>query len=117
MTAYRTSSGVFSGMVCLFAWNSPPKYSFNSWVLTFNVPFSGCVTAAPPCGKTWVTVNGPDHLDFNFSGKSLSPELNKRTYCPASILSWQYVYRARLSSFPCICEHSHKLHCGICPIH
>ena len=27
------------------------------------------VTSTPPCGKTLVTVKGPDHLDFNFPGK------------------------------------------------
>ena len=117
MTPYCTSSGMFSGMVCLFAWNSPPKYDFNRWVLTLNVPFSGCVTAAPPCRKTWVTMNGPDHLDFNFSGKSLSQELSKRTCCPASTSFLAIYYRARISSFPCICKNSHKLHYGIHPIH
>ena len=73
-------------MVFLFAWISPPKYGFNRCVLTLNVPFSGCIIFAPPCGKTWVTINGPDHRDFNFPGKSLSRELNKnkRTRLPAS---------------------------------
>ena len=47
MTAYCTSSDTVRGMICLSAWNSPPKYSFNHWVVTVNVPFSGCVTSAP----------------------------------------------------------------------
>ena len=79
---YLLYSFLLSGMVCLFTWNLPPKYGFNRWVLTLNVPFSGCVTSAPPYRKTWATMNGPDHLDFNFPGKSLSRELNKRTCCP-----------------------------------
>ena len=83
MTAYCTSSDAVRGMICLSAWNSPLKYGFNRWVVTVNVPFSRCVTSAPPCEKTLVTVNGPDHLDFNFPGKSLRRELNKRTCCPA----------------------------------
>ena len=48
-----------------------------------NVPFSGCETSAPPCEKTFVTVKGSDHQDFNFPGKSFSRELNRRTCCPA----------------------------------
>ena len=89
MTAYCTSSDAANGMICLSAWNSPPKNGFNRCVLTVNVltvnvPFSGCVTSAPPCEKTLVTVNGTDHLDFNFPGKSFRRELNKRTCCPAS---------------------------------
>ena len=48
-----------------------------------NVPFSGCETSAPPWEKTFVTVKGPDHLDFNFPGKSFRRELNRRTCCPA----------------------------------
>ena len=83
MTAYCTSSAAVKGMICLSAWNSPPKYGFNRWVVTVNAPFSGCVTSAPPCEKTLVTVKGPDHLDFNFPGKSFRRELNKRTCCPA----------------------------------
>ena len=51
-TPYGTTSGMLSGMVCLFAWISPPKYGFNRCVLTLNVPFSGCIISAPPCGKT-----------------------------------------------------------------
>ena len=79
MIAYCTLSDAVNGMICLFAWNSPPKYSFNRCVVTVNVPFSGCVTSAPPCEKTLVTVKGPDHLNFNFPGKSFRRELNKRT--------------------------------------
>ena len=78
-TLYGNASGTLSGMVCIFAWISPPKYDFNRCMLTLNVPFSGCIISAPPCGKTWVTVNGPDHRDFNFPGKSLSRDLNKMT--------------------------------------
>ena len=78
-TLYGKSSGTLSGMVFLFAWISPLKCGFNHCVLTLNVPFSGCIISAPPCGKTWVIVNGPDHRNFNFLGKSLSRELNKRT--------------------------------------
>ena len=48
-----------------------------------NVPFSGCETSTPPCGKTFIIVKGPDHRDFNFPGKSFSRELNNRTCCPA----------------------------------
>ena len=48
-TAYCTYADVFNGMVCLSAWNSPPKYGFNHCALTLNVPFYGCVTSAPPC--------------------------------------------------------------------
>ena len=77
-TLYGNTSGTLSGMVFLFAWISPPKYGFNHFVLTLNVPFLGCIISAPPCGKTWVTVNGLDHCDFNFLGKRLSRELNKR---------------------------------------
>ena len=83
-TSYYASTGVVKGMIYLFAWNSPPKYGFNRWVVTVNVPFSGCVISAPPCEKSLVTVKGPDHLDFNFPGKSFRLELNKRTCCPAS---------------------------------
>ena len=83
MTAYCTSSDEVKGMIFLSAWNSPPKYGFNRWVVIVNVPFSGCVTSAPPSEKTLVTVKGPDHLDFNFPGKSFRRELNKRTCCPA----------------------------------
>ena len=42
-TPYGTTSSILSGMVCLFAWISPPKYGFNRCVLTLNVPFSGCI--------------------------------------------------------------------------
>ena len=83
MTAYCTSSEAVKGMICLSTWNSPPKYGFNRWVVIVNVPFSRCVPSAPPCEKTLVTVKGPDHLDFNFPGKSFRRELNKRTCCPA----------------------------------
>ena len=83
MIAYYTSSDAVKGMICLSAKNSPPKYGFNRWVVTVNVPFSGCVTSAPPCEKTLVAVKGSDHLDFNFPGKSFRRELNKRTCCPA----------------------------------
>ena len=48
-----------------------------------NVPFSGCETSAPPCEKTFVTMKGPDHPDFNFPGNSFRRELNRRTCCPA----------------------------------
>ena len=48
MIAYYTSSDAVKGMICLSARNSPPKYGFNRWVVTVNVPFSGCVTSAPP---------------------------------------------------------------------
>ena len=51
-TPYGTTSGMLSGMVCLFAWISPPKYGFNRCVLTLNVPFSGCIISTSPCGKT-----------------------------------------------------------------
>ena len=83
MIAYCTSSDAVKGMIFLSAWNSPPKYGFNRWVVTVNVPFLGCVTSAPPCEKTLVTVKGPNHLDFNFPGKSFRRELNNRTCCPA----------------------------------
>ena len=121
--SHCTSSGVFNGMVCLFAWNSPPKYSFNHCVLTLNVPFSRCVTFAPPCGKTLVTVKGPDHLDFNFPGKSLSRELNKRTCCPASnsflamCLSCQaFVFSLymRALSYASLRNFSNSLSCSNC---
>ena len=82
MTPYFTPFGVLSGMVCLFAWNSPPKYGFNRWVLTLNVPFSGYITSAPPCEKTWVTVNGPDHLDFNFPGKKFESGIKQEDLLP-----------------------------------
>ena len=48
-----------------------------------NVPFSGCVTSAPPWEKTLVTVKGPDHRDFNFPGKRFRREFDRRTCCPA----------------------------------
>ena len=83
MTAYCTSSDAVRGMICFSAWNSPPKYGFNRWVVTVNVPFSGCVTSAPPWEKTLVTMKGQDHLDFSFPEKSFKRELNNRTCCPA----------------------------------
>ncbi|KAK8659803.1 hypothetical protein V6N13_029996 [Hibiscus sabdariffa] len=39
-----------------------------------------------PWGDTYVMMNGPDHLDFNFPGNNLSLELNKRTCCPGCSL-------------------------------
>ena len=78
-----TSSAAVKERICLSARNSPPKYGFKHMVATVNVPFSGCETSAPPCEKTFVTVKGPDHRDFNFPGKSFSQELNRRTCCPA----------------------------------
>ena len=56
MTAYCTSSDAVNGMICLSAWNSPPKSGFNRCVVIVNVPFSGCVTSVPQCEKTLVTV-------------------------------------------------------------
>ena len=82
MTTHCISFDTVKGMIFLSAWNSPPKYSFNRWVVTVNVPFSGCVASTPPCEKNLVTVKGPDHLEFNFPGKSFRRELNKRTCCP-----------------------------------
>ena len=60
MIDYCTSSDAVNGMIFLSAWNSPPKYGFNRCVVTVNVPFSGCVTSAPPFEKTLVTMKGPD---------------------------------------------------------
>ena len=48
----------------------------------YECAFLRMCTSAPPCGKTLVTMKGPDHLDFNFPGKSFRRELNKRTCCP-----------------------------------
>ena len=66
-TSYCTSSDAVKGIICLSAWNLPPKYGFNRWVVTVNVPFSGCVTFAPPCEKALVTVErpGPSRLQFS----------------------------------------------------
>ena len=56
-----------------------PKVWLQPLCVNLKVLFSGCIISAPPCAKTLVTVNGPDHRDFNFPRKSLSRELNKRT--------------------------------------
>ena len=61
-----------------------PKVRLQPLVVNFECSFLWMRNCRPPCGKTWVIVNGPDHLDFNFPGKSLSRELNKMTCCPAS---------------------------------
>ena len=54
MIAYYTLSDAVKGMICLSARNSPPKYGFNRWVVTVNVPFSGCVTSAPHVKRPWL---------------------------------------------------------------
>ena len=69
-------------MDILFALKLPPKYGFSRWPLTLNFSFSRFIPLTPPYGMTCVTVNGPNHLDLNFSGNNLNLELKISTCCP-----------------------------------
>ena len=58
---------------------SPPKYGFTRWPFTLNVSPSLSSSSTVPNCETALTVNGPDHLDFNFPGNKRRRELNKST--------------------------------------
>ncbi|KAK8574340.1 hypothetical protein V6N13_016140 [Hibiscus sabdariffa] len=61
-------------------------YGFSLWPFTLNSWLSiGDLIVVAPWGKTFVIVNGPDHLDLSFPGNNLSRELKRSTCCPVLI--------------------------------
>ncbi|KAF8116946.1 hypothetical protein N665_0013s0005 [Sinapis alba] len=73
------SVGRFRGISSPSAVVVSARYGFGRWPFTTNsLPFLSRNTTAP-YNCTSLMINGPDHLDFNFSGNSFSLELKSKT--------------------------------------
>lgn len=53
--------------------------------LTLKIVLFSLQTSAALCGYTWITLNGFEHRNFSFLGKSCNKKFNKRTESPSWI--------------------------------